>query len=268
MDRRRLSSHPVPRSRSAARSHSKHPGNPCRKYFDQVWISSMRFSSQCRQKTERNELPRRSSDVNSPLDRRECGSCIPARAHVTLVRLKRHGSDNRGQRVSSGRSGDGSRNRVSQEFVGTYGSTDLVGSKIELTTDGRNYWKVIAAGNGYFFSDSRRLRFGPVSATRTKHVKPAWLIRGSGPRHSGTPALCCHRRPSQGRFSALKRDSPRRSRTNYRTGTGCARRSGMFDCCGALFKGKNTGVSQLTGSTIGPAGGVASFGTGGRFCSA
>lgn len=168
----------------------------------------MRFSSQCRQKTDRDELPMRSSDLNLPLDRRECGSCIAAGAHVTLVRPKRHGRDNRGQRVSSGRSGDGSRNWVSREIVGIDGTRDLVGSKIELTTDGRNYWKVIAAGNGYFSSDSRRLRFGPGSATRTKHGKLAWLIRGSRPRRSGTPALCCHRRSSQGCFSALKRDSP------------------------------------------------------------
>lgn len=168
----------------------------------------MRFSSQCRQKRERNELPRRSSKVNSPLDRRECGSCIAAGAYVTRVRLKRHGRDNRGQRVSSGRSGDGSRNWVSRGFVGIDGARDSLGSKIELTADGREYWKFVAAGHGYLSGDSRRLRFGPGSATRTKHGKPAWLIRGSRPRHSGTPALCCHRRSSQGCFSALKRDSP------------------------------------------------------------
>ena len=147
----------MPRSRSAAHSHSKHPGNPCRKCFAQVWIASMRFSSQCRQKRERNELPRRSSKVNSPLDRRECGSCIAAGAYVTRVRLKRHGRENRGQRVSSGRSGDGSRNWVSRGFVGIDGARDSLGSKIELTADGRKYWKFVAAGHGYLSGDSRRL---------------------------------------------------------------------------------------------------------------
>ena len=175
----------------------------------------MRFSSQCRQKRERNELPRRSSKVNSPLDRRECGSCIAAGAYVTRVRLKRHGRDNRGQRVSSGRSGDGSRNWVSrgirrhlwgQRFLGIKDRTDHGRTQLLEGYRGRNwiFFQRLTATHG----DSRRLRFGPGSATRTKHGKPAWLIRGSRPRHSGTPALCCHRRSSQGCFSALKRDSP------------------------------------------------------------
>ena len=40
-----------------------------------------------------------------------------------------------------------------------------------------------------------------------EHIQLTWLNCGSRPRYSGTPALCCHRRPSRG-CSALTRDSP------------------------------------------------------------
>jgi hypothetical protein len=134
---------------------------------------------------------------------------IAAGTHVTYVRLIHQGGDNRRQRVSSGRTVDGSRHWVSREFVGIYGARDPAGSKMQLTTDAHKYWKFVAVGNRYLCSDLRQLtKHWAWFSHAYKHVKLTWLSHGSRPRHSTTPALCCHRRSSQGCFSALKRDSP------------------------------------------------------------